>query len=105
MTLAETLIAVWQQALADEKPVVELDAKRYRVQKTRAKGLRSVDFEYGGHRLTGIEQNPRTASRWAELARKGQRIMQFSSAGRYVGNLCEGKLMRYPAWTALGLPD
>jgi len=104
MTLGETLIAVWQQALADEKPFVELEGKRYRVEKTSGKRLRTVTFDYGAHRLTGIEQNPRTASRWAELARQGKRIMQSSFQVRYVGNVSEGKLLRYQAWSALGLP-
>ncbi|PYV26587.1 MAG: hypothetical protein DMG27_06350 [Acidobacteria bacterium] len=105
MTLGETLIAVWHQALADERPAVELEGKRHRVEKTSGKRLRTVSFDYGAHRITGIEQNPRTASRWAELARQGRRIMQFSFQGRYVGNVSEGKLVRYPTWSALGLPD
>jgi hypothetical protein len=53
----------------------------------------------------GIEQNPATKSRWAALAREGSRIMQFRCQGRYVANVCEGKLLRYPAWTALALPE
>ena len=104
MTLEEALIAVWQQALADQKPVVELDGQRYPVDRTPSKRLRTVTFDYGGHRITGIEQNPRTTSRWATLARRGQRIMQFSAQGRYAGNVCEGKLVRYGAWAGLGLP-
>ena len=105
MTLGETLIEVWQQVLAHGKPSVELEGKRYRVEKTSGKRLRTVSFDYDAQHITGIEQNPRTTSRWAELARQGQRIMQFSFDGRYVGNVCEGKLMRYPAWSALGLPE
>lgn len=105
MTLAETLVAVWQQVLAEEKPEVRLEADTYRVEKTRAKRLRSVEFAYGPHRVAGIEQNPRTGSRWAALARQGKRVMQFSCQGRYVANVCEGKLIRYPAWRALNLPD
>jgi hypothetical protein len=31
--------------------------------------------------------------------------MQFRCKGRYIANVCEGKLFRYPAWTALALPD
>jgi hypothetical protein len=31
--------------------------------------------------------------------------MQFRCKGRYVANVCEGKLKRYPAWTTLTLPD
>ena len=29
--------------------------------------------------------------------------MQFSCQGRYVGNVCEGRLTRYGAWRDLGL--
>ena len=36
---------------------------------------------------------------------RGNRIMQFRCKGRYVANVCEGKLLRYPAWKALTLPD
>lgn len=105
MTLGETLVNVWQQALADESPTVEIEGRSYRVSQTRSRKLRTVDFEYGGHRLTGIEQNPDTASRWADLARQGQRVMQFSSGRRYFANVAEAKLLRYPAWAALELPE
>lgn len=105
MTLAETLVAVWQQALAEEKSTVIAAGESHRVEKTRAKKLRTVDFAFESHRLTGIEQNPQTKSRWAALARQGKRIMQFSCEGRYIGNVCEGRLVRYPAWQALRLPD
>ncbi|MGH7866735.1 MAG: hypothetical protein ACREP9_03645, partial [Candidatus Dormibacteraceae bacterium] len=56
-------------------------------------------------RIDGIEQNPRTSSRWAKLATQGKRIMQFSHRGKYVGNVCEGELLRYPAWEVLNLPE
>ena len=105
MALGETLIAVWQQALAEAKPAVELNDQRYRVTKTRSKGLKTVRFSYGGNQLDGIEQNPDTTSRWAALARQGKQIMQFSFQGRYVANVCDGELLRYPAWESLGLPE
>jgi len=105
VTLAETLIAVWQQALVEESPEVALEGESYRVEKTRAQRLRTVDFRFGPHQLTGIEQNPETGSRWALLARQGKRIMQFSCGGRYLGNVCEARLTRYPAWKSLQLPD
>jgi hypothetical protein len=105
MTLGETLISVWQQSLADSQDTVNLGDESYPVTVFRAKNLRSVVFNYGGLSLMGIEQNPATKSRWATLARDGSRIMQFRCQGRYVANVCEGKLLRYPAWTALALPD
>ncbi|MFB3923633.1 MAG: hypothetical protein ACE145_18060 [Terriglobia bacterium] len=105
MTLGEALISVWRQALGEGSDTVELEGERFRVGRTRAKKLRTVEFEFGGHRLDGIEQNPQTGSRWAELAREGKRIMQFSVNRRYVANVCEGKLLRYPVWKSLNLPE
>jgi hypothetical protein len=105
MTLGETLTMVWQQALADGQKAVELGHESYPVTVFRAKKLRSVNFRYGELGIIGIEQNPATSSRWAALAREGNRIMQFRCKGRYVANVCEGKLMHYPAWRALALPD
>lgn len=105
MTLAETLIAVWQQVFAEGKTEVELEGKRYLVEATRAKKLRTLEFTYGSHAISGIEQNPHTSSRWAALARAGSRVMQFSCQRRYIGNVCEGKLVRYSAWRALNLPE
>ncbi len=104
-TLADTLLSVWKQALVEHRQSIEIGAARYHLVLSPSKRLRTVEFEFAGHRLTGIEQNPHTGSRWAELARQGKRIMQFSCAGRYIANVCEGKLLRYPAWNALGLPD
>src|SRR5512139_3206527 len=98
MTLGETLIEVWRQALAEERPGVELEGRLYVVTATRARKLRTVRFEYASRRIDGIEQNPATGSRWALLAREGKRVMQFTFGRRYIGNVSEGELVRYPAW-------
>ena len=105
MNLGETLVSVSQQVLVEEVKSVEVAGRPYRVTRTKARGLRVVDFDYEGRRITGIEQNPDTGSRWAVLARQGERVMQFSTGGRYYAVVAEGKLTRYPAWVALGLPD
>ncbi len=105
MTLAETLISVWQQVLVEDRPEVRLGERTYRVTRTRNRRLRTVSFSVGEDRLEGIEQNPETGSRWAKLAQTGQRILQFSYRGKYVGNVCEGRFVRYPAWNSLGLPE
>ncbi|MBZ5514524.1 MAG: hypothetical protein LAN62_06725 [Acidobacteriia bacterium] len=105
MTLADALISVWQQVLAEGMPQVELQGERYVVARTRARKLRTVAFRFGGCPLEGIEQNPQTDSRWAELARQGKRIMQFSINRHYIANVCEGQLFRYPAWKSLDLPE
>ena len=105
MTLGETLISVWRQSLAEGRQKVALEDMDYPVGLFRAKKLRSVDFQYGELNIIGIEQNPLTNSRWAGLAREGNRIMQFRCKGRYVANVCEGNLLRYPAWKGMGLPE
>ncbi|HXE90195.1 MAG TPA: hypothetical protein VNK82_04450 [Terriglobales bacterium] len=105
MTLAETLLSVWQQVLVEKTDVVRLERRAFPVDRTRKKGLRTVDFSYGEHQVTGIEQNPRTQSRWAQMARQGKRVMQFSSKGRYIGVVAEGHLTRYGAWEQLELPE
>ena len=105
MTLADTLVSIWQQVLAKGKSTVDLEGKTYSVGSTRAKKLRTVRFDYTDYRLDGIEQNPATTSQWAALAREGKCVMQFSFQNRYVANVCEGHLTCYPAWNALRLPE
>jgi hypothetical protein len=105
MTLAETLIEVWRQVLVEGVARAELAGDCYRVSPTSRNKLRAVSFTVGRNSFDGIEQNPDTQSRWARLAREGQRVMQFRCAGRYVAVVAEGKLTRYPAWRALQLPD
>ena len=105
MTLGNTLISIWQQILAEGKSTVDLEGKTYSVGSTRAKRLRTVRFDYTDCWLDGIEQNPATSSQWAALVREGKRVMQFSCQHRYVANVCEGNLTRYPAWHALRLPE
>lgn len=105
MTLGETLVEVWRQVLVEEEDRVEMEEKKYRVTTTPRNRLRTVAFEAGGRRFEGIEQNPRTQSRWAKLAREGKRVMQFQHGRRYVGVVAEGKLLRYPAWKSSKLPE
>jgi hypothetical protein len=105
MNLGETLVSVCQQILVKDAKAVEVGGRPCRVTRTKSRGLRVVDFDYEGHRITGIEQNPDTGSGWAVLARQGHRVMQFSTGGRYFAVVAEGKLTRYPAWAALGLPE
>ena len=95
MKIEEALVAVWRQSLVENANLVELAGKRYPVRRTQQKRLRQVDFECEGEALRGIEQNPETGSRWAELARGGQRVMQFTSSGRYIGNVSEGQVTFY----------
>ncbi|HEX4546153.1 MAG TPA: hypothetical protein VH110_07300 [Candidatus Acidoferrum sp.] len=95
MTLEEAMMAVWRGALMEGKAEVELDGQKFKVWETPRKRFRQVDFEFEGQALRGLEQNPKTESRWAQMAREGHRVMQFLSAGRYVGNVVDGKVTLY----------
>ena len=74
---------------------VELEGQAFPVRTTPKKRWREVDFVFHRQELRGLEQNPETGSRWAELARRGHKVMQFLSAGRYVANVVDGKVTRY----------
>jgi hypothetical protein len=91
----ETLIAVWRQALVDEADVVKLGSERSPVTKSKAKRLRQVAFVFDGNTIMGIEQNPKTKSRWAAMARSGKKVMQFIQGGRYVAVVADGKVTLY----------
>src|SRR5713101_9699272 len=91
----QTLIEVWRQTFVENAKVVELGTERYPVRRTPKRGLRQVDFTFEGHEIRGLEQNPETKSRWAQLARSGKKVMQFISEGRYVANVVDGKVTRY----------
>jgi len=91
----KTLIAVWQQSLVDEADVVKLGSERYLVTRSKAKMLRQVIFDVDGNSMIGIEQNPKTKSRWAAMARAGKKVMQFIQNGRYVAVAADGKVTLY----------
>jgi len=93
--LQDALIEVWRQTLVEESREVELNGLRFPVRLTAKKYLREVDFRVGDEGVRGIEQNPQTTSRWAQLARKGHKVMQFLVRGRYFANVVDGKLMLY----------
>jgi hypothetical protein len=95
VTLEETLISVWKQALDEGEDTVKVGSQRYPVRRTARRGLRQVDFTFEEHFLRGLEQNPATESRWAKLARAGKRVMQFLEGGRYIGVVVNGKLIFY----------
>src|SRR5438477_8759591 len=83
-SLEETLISVWQQALIENAGNVKLENRGFPVRRTSRSKLREVDFQFEGHEMRGLEQNPETASRWAQLARQGKKVMQFLQQRRYV---------------------
>jgi hypothetical protein len=95
MSLEDALVEVWRQALVEEKPEVQLNGASFPVRRTAKKNLCQIDFRAGEEEVRGIEQNPETKSRWAQLARKGQKVMQFLAAGRYFANVADGKITLY----------
>jgi hypothetical protein len=95
LSFEQTMIEVWRQALVENAAMVELGTKRYPVRRTPKRNLREVDFVFEGSRIRGLEQNPETKSRWAQLARSGKKVMQFLSNGGYVANVADGKVTVY----------
>jgi hypothetical protein len=91
----ETLIEVWRQALVENVKAVNLGVESYPIHRTPKRGLRQVDFVFDGREIRGLEQNPETKSRWAQLARSGKKVMQFLGEGRYVANVVDGKVTYY----------
>jgi hypothetical protein len=57
--------------------------------------LKQIAFQFDGRAIRGIEQNPVTKSRWAALARLGQKVMQFVENGSYAAVVVEGKVHSY----------
>lgn len=69
------------------------------MRQTAKSKLKPVDFRFEDRELRGLEQNPKTKSRWAKLAREGKRVMQFLEQflerGKYVAVAVDGKVHIY----------
>ena len=94
-TIEEILVSVWRQALVEEARTVTVGDKSFPVRRTSRSRLREVDFQFEDHELRGLEQNPKTASRWARLASEGEKVMQFLSAGRYISVVVDRRVQFY----------
>ena len=94
-SLEETLISVWQQVMIENARSVKLENRSFPVRLTSRSKLRELDFQFEGHELRGLEQNPKTASRWAQLARQGKKVMQFLQQRRYVAVVVDRKVQFY----------
>ena len=95
LTFEQALIEVWRHALVENAKTFLLGSERYAVRRTPKRELRQVDFVFEGNDVRGLEQNPQTKSRWAQMARSGKKVMQFLSEGRYVANVVDGKMTLY----------
>jgi len=94
-SLEDTLISVWQQVLLENARNVTLENRTFPVRRTSRSRLREVDFQFESHEMRGLEQNPETASRWAQLARQGKKVMQFLQQRRYIAVVVDGKVQLY----------
>jgi hypothetical protein len=95
MYFEDALVEVWRQVLVENEDAVKLGAERYPVTVSKAKRLRQVAFVFDGKTIMGIEQNAKTKSRWALLARSGKKVMQFIQERRYVAVVVDGKVILY----------
>ncbi len=91
----EMLIEVWRQALVDKATSISVGEQQYPVRRTGRRGLRQVDFVFDGHDIRGLEQNPETRSRWAEMARSGKKVMQFLGENGYLAVVVDRKVTLY----------
>jgi hypothetical protein len=94
-SIDEVLISVWRQALVDGAKRVSVGEDTYAVRETAKRRLKQVDFRFEGREIRGLEQNPETRSRWAALARRGKKVMQFLEGHRYFAVVADGKVMTY----------
>lgn len=63
--------------------------------RTSRSKLREVDFRFEAQMFRGLEQNPETNSRWAQLARQRKKVMQFLMDRRYIASVVDRKVQFY----------
>ena len=95
MTFEDAILAVWHQSLVEELKIIRLEEDSFPVRSTAKQKLKQVDFRFEGKDLRALEQNPNTKSRWAAMARKGQKVMQFLEDGKYLAVVVDGKVHLY----------
>jgi hypothetical protein len=95
ISFEEALADIWRQVLVESSDVVKLGTERFPVRQTPKSHLRQVDFTFDGRNIRGLGQNPKTKSRWAQMARSGKQVMRFLSEARYVANVVDGKVTLY----------
>jgi hypothetical protein len=95
MNFEETVLSVWSQSLVEELRIVSIEGVEFPVRSTPKQKLKQIDFRFEGKEYRGLEQNPNTKSRWAAMARKGQKVMQFLEGGKYLAVVANGKVHLY----------
>lgn len=91
MSNLETILRKVHQAIFSESKSVELEGKKYPIEKTSKKGLRCV--YYNDYFI--VEQNPNTDSHWADKAKSGDKITWAIKGNDYVANIHNGKYKRF----------
>jgi hypothetical protein len=95
LSLEDALKDVCRQVLVEGAKEVAIGGETFAVNVLKAKRLRQVYFTFDGREIVGVEQNPNTKSRWAQLARSGKKVMQFMQDNRYFAVVADGKCILY----------
>lgn len=82
MGLEEVFVNVRHQMLIDLAISAAIDKKTFPVTSTSELTLRQINFQFDGRGFRGIQQDPKTKSRWAAMARSNKKAMQFVEGGR-----------------------
>jgi hypothetical protein len=94
-SMEEAFVSVAEQVLVQNSKIVTVGGDTFSVITTPKQKLKQVNFRLDGREFRGLQQNPGTKSRWAEIARSGKNVMQFLESGRYVAVVADGKCIRF----------
>ena len=92
---SKALTEVWRQALFENAKIVELGPERHPVRGTPKRGLRQVDFIFEGNDSRAGSITRKRKPKCAQLARSGNKVMEFLTEGRYMANVVDGKMTIY----------
>jgi hypothetical protein len=93
--IEDVFVSVQIQVLTHGLKTATVGDKTFPVRVTPKEKLKQVDFRFQERDFHGLEQNPKTKSRWATMARGGKKVMQFLEGGRYVAVVVDGKYIPY----------
>ena len=93
--IEEIFVSVQLQVLTHGLKTATVGDETFPVHVTPKEKLKQVDFRFQEREFHGLEQNPKTKSRWATMARGGKKVMQFLEGGRYVAVVVDGKYIPY----------
>jgi hypothetical protein len=94
-SMEEAFVSVAEQVLVQNSKIVTVGGDTFSVITTSKQKLKQVNFRLDSREFRGLQQNPGTKSRWAEIARSGKNVMQFLESGRYVAVVADGKCIRF----------